>query len=311
MFLTFTFLLKMQLMYDICCIGHITLDKIVTSESEVYMPGGTAFYFAHSLYNIDHNFLLVTALAKDQISFVEELRAKGIHIRLLPSAYTVYFENIYPANQDVRIQRVWQKADPFQKEDLDEVNAKIYHLGSLLADDFSLDLIKDLSEKGIVSLDVQGMLREVEDTNVVAVDWADKMQALRYIDILKANESEMEVLTGTNDIAEGAKILAQWGVREVVITLGSMGSVIYANNNFHLIPAFVPKKVVDATGCGDTYMAGYLYKRSMGAGLQEAGEFGAAMATLNIENSGPFNGTMKDIVTQINGNAKVFPEGKY
>ncbi|PZP47081.1 MAG: ribokinase, partial [Pseudopedobacter saltans] len=248
---------------------------------------------------------------KDQVSFVDDLKGKGIHIKLLPSAYTVYFENIYPANQDIRIQRVWQKADPFQKEDLENVEAKIFHLGSLLADDFSLDLIKSLSEKGIVSLDVQGMLREVDDTNVVAVDWADKLQALKYIDILKANESEMEVLTGTNDIAEGAKILAGWGVKEVVITLGSMGSVIYANNSFHLVPAFVPKNVVDATGCGDTYMAGYLYRRSMGAGLQDAGEFGAAMATLNIENSGPFNGTLQDIIDKISGAAKVFPIGNY
>lgn len=298
-------------MYDICCIGHITLDKVVTSESEVYMPGGTSFYFAHSLYNIDHNFLLVTALAKDQVSFVEDLRHRGIHIKLLPSAYTVYFENIYPANQDIRIQRVWQKADPFLKEDLEDVNAKIFHLGSLLADDFSLELIKSLSEKGIVSLDVQGMLREVEDTHVIAIDWTEKIQALQYIDILKANESEMEVLTGTEDIAEGARILASWGVKEVIITLGSMGSVILANNSFHLVPAFVPMKVVDATGCGDTYMAGYLYKRSMGASFQDAGEFGAAMATLNIENSGPFNGSLKDINAKLNGNAKVFPVGKY
>ncbi len=298
-------------MYDICCIGHITLDKVVTPDSEVYMPGGTAFYFAHSLYNIDHNFLLVTALAKDQIAFVEDLRNKGIHIKLLPSLYTVYFENIYPANQDIRIQRVWQKADAFQKENLDGVDAKIYHLGSLLADDFSLDLIKSLSEKGIVSLDVQGMLREVEGTNVVAVDWKEKIEALQHIDILKANESEMEVLTGTDDIAEGARILANWGVREVVITLGSMGSIIFSENKFFLIPAFVPQKVVDATGCGDTYMAGYLYKRSLGASLQEAGEFGAAMATLNIENSGPFNGKMTDILVKINGNEKIFPVGKY
>ncbi|WP_447640332.1 MULTISPECIES: PfkB family carbohydrate kinase [Chitinophagaceae] len=298
-------------MYDICCIGHITLDKVVTPESEVYMPGGTSFYFAHSLYNIDHNFLLVTALAKDQISFVENLREKGVHIQLLPSTYTVYFENIYPANQDIRIQRVWQKADPFQKEDLENVDAKIFHLGSLLADDFSFELIRSLSEKGIVSMDVQGMLRAVEDTEVVAVDWTEKRKALPYIDILKANESEMEVLTGTDDIAEGARVLAQWGVREVVITLGSKGSVIYANNNFHLIPAFIPKKVVDATGCGDTYMAGFLYKRSLGAGLQEAGEFGAAMATLNIETSGPFNGSKNDILAKIKDNARVLPSGKY
>ncbi|MFT4202730.1 MAG: PfkB family carbohydrate kinase [Chitinophagaceae bacterium] len=295
-------------MYDICCIGHITLDKVVTPQSEVYMPGGTSFYFAHSLYHIDHNFLLVTALGQKQLPFVEELRGRGIPIRLVASPHTVYFENIYPANQDIRIQRVWQKATPFQKKDLDGVDAKIYHLGSLLADDFPLDLMQSLSSKGIVSLDVQGLLRSVEDTRVVAVDWPEKMQALPYIDILKANESEMEVLTGTGDIEKGAKLLAQWGVREVVVTLGSLGSVVYVDGELYQIPAFVPDKIVDATGCGDTYMAGYLYKRSKNASIQDAGEFGAAMATIKIERSGPFNGSLHDTLAKINKGRKVLPD---
>ena len=32
-------------MDDICCIGHITLDKIVTPRKTTYMPGGTSYYF--------------------------------------------------------------------------------------------------------------------------------------------------------------------------------------------------------------------------------------------------------------------------
>ena len=39
---------------EICCIGHITLDKIITPRLETYMPGGTAFYVAHALANLDH-----------------------------------------------------------------------------------------------------------------------------------------------------------------------------------------------------------------------------------------------------------------
>lgn len=34
-------------MNDICCIGHITLDKIVTPRKTTYMPGGTSYYFSH------------------------------------------------------------------------------------------------------------------------------------------------------------------------------------------------------------------------------------------------------------------------
>ena len=62
-----------------------------------------------------------------------------------------------------RKQRVTAKADPFTIEGLQDVNARIFHLGSLLADDFSLDVIKYLAGKGLLSLDVQGYLREVQN----------------------------------------------------------------------------------------------------------------------------------------------------
>jgi sugar/nucleoside kinase (ribokinase family) len=97
-------------------------------------------------------------------------------------------------------------------------------------------------------------------------------------------------------VEKAARILFEWGVREIVITLGSRGSVIYDGLSFYHIPAFSPMTtVVDATGCGDTYMAGYLYQRFRGAGFQQAGEFAAAMATLKIEGSGPFTGTEQEV----------------
>ena len=164
------------------------------------------------------------------------------------------------------------KADPFTVEGLQDVDARIYHLGSLLADDFSLDVIKYLSTKGMLSVDAQ-----------------------EYIHILKANEHETEVLTGCKNPREAALKLANWGVKEVLLTLGSMGSVIYADGEFHEIPAYPPTEIVDATGCGDTYMAGYLYMRNKGASYKEAGCFAAAMCTIKLEASGPFGGTEKDV----------------
>ena len=294
-------------MYDICCIGHITLDKIVTTQSVVFMSGGTSFYFSNAIHKMNLDYMLVTALAETEIASVSKLRSDGIEVNVLPSRYTVYFENSYSENHDYRTQRVFQKADPFTSEQLVSVEAKIYHLGPLLADDMSVEMIRALAKKGKVSLDVQGYLREVKDQEVVAVDWIDKKEALRYITILKANEYEMKVLTGVTDVRAGARLLADWGVKEVIITLGSKGSVIYNGEKFFDIPAYVPASLVDGTGCGDTYMAGYLFKRSKSAGMQEAGEFAAAMATKNIESSGPFRGTEEDVLTLLGeGREKVF-----
>ena len=177
-----------------------------------------------------------------------------------------------------------------------EIDAQIYHLGSLLADDFSLEVIKELSQKGLIAVDSQGYLREVRDTHVYPVDWTDKREALQYIHFLKVNEHEMEVLTGLSDPHEAARQLYEWGVKEVLVTLGGMGSLIFDGKDFYRIPAYKPGEVVDATGCGDTYTIGYLYQRVSGAGIEEAGRFAAAMSTLKIEKSGPFNGSKEDVI---------------
>lgn len=281
---------------DICCIGHITLDKIVTPRMTVHSPGGTAFYFAHAMSSLHaDNFLLVTSLAESEMKAVDDIRALGIEVTVLPSRKSVYFENRYGEDQNHRTQRVLAKADPFTPEGVAGIKARYYHLGSLLADDFSIDIIKALSEKGIVSVDAQGYLREVRGDKVYPVDWSDKLEALRYIDILKVNEHEAAVLTGATDPRRGAEILAGWGVKEVVLTLGSMGSVILAEGHAYEIPAFTPTDIVDATGCGDTYMAGYLYMRNKGAGYEEAGRFAAAMCTIKLQATGPFRSSAEEV----------------
>lgn len=261
------------------------------------MPGGTSYYFSHGISHLKDtkHYQLVTALAPSEFKAVEDIRAKGIKVTVIPSHRTVYFENTYGENQDNRSQRVLAKADPFTVEQLENINAHIFHLGSLLADDFSLDVVKYLSTKGILAVDAQGYLREVRGEKVYPIDWADKVEALKYIDILKVNEHEMEVLTGQTDIKQAALQLAEWGVKEVLITLGSLGSIIYAEGTFHKIPAYPPKDIVDATGCGDTYATGYLYMRNKGASYEEAGCFAAAMSTLKLEASGPFSKTEEDV----------------
>ena len=287
-------------MVDICCIGHITADKVVTTKSVVYMAGGTAFYFSNALSKLDVKYLLVTALAESEMPYVDNLTAIGITVKVQPSKHTVYFENIYSENQDERTQNVLETADAFTMEQLHNVEAEIFHLGPLLANDISTGLIRNLAAKGKVSLDVQGYLRKVENLKVYPTDWPEKQEALQYVSILKADVAELKALTGCNEVNDGVKLLADWGVKEIVITNGSKGSVIYNDGVFYTIPAYRPELVVDATGCGDTYMAGYLYQRTKGESIQQSGEFAAAMAGLKTTTPGPFCGTSDDVVGFLN-----------
>lgn len=284
-------------MTDICCIGHITRDKIITPESTVYMAGGTSFYMSYGISRLPKTvrYELVTKVGKGQLPEVEKVRQAGIDVRCYDSRHTVYFENKYGANSDNRTQRVLAKADPFTLEEMKPLEAKVFHLGSLLADDFSPEVVEYLSTKGRVSIDVQGYLREVVGEEVRAVEWKDKERILACTDILKLNEHEMEVITHSKNPRTVALQLADMGVKEVVITLGSYGSLIYCDGQFYEVPAYKPQMLVDATGCGDTYSTGYLWMRLQGASCEEAGRFAAAMCTLKLEHSGPFDKTLADI----------------
>lgn len=287
---------------DIICIGHITHDRIVTPDHEIDMPGGTSYYFSYGLKALlrgQASYRLITSLAESDMQAVHDMRRKGIDVEVVPSRQTVYFENIYGANQNNRKQRVRAKADPFTIEHLANVEANYIVLGTLLADDFSLDVLRHLSQRGTLVVDAQGYLREVRDEKVYAIDWQDKLEALRYVDILKVNEYEIEVLTGERDQHRACEILASWGVKEVLLTLGSYGSVVYANGQFADIPAYEPLRVVDATGCGDTYVMAYVLRRQLGDTPEQAGRYASAVASIKLEASGPFRGKEADVLQRI------------
>lgn len=288
-------------MKKICCIGHITRDRIITPQQTIDMAGGTSFYMAHGMHHLsqDFPFQLVTKIGQESQEEVDHLRQMNIDVVSYSSPHSVFFENHYGLNSNQRTQRVLAKAAPFTIEEMEPLAAEVFHLGSLLADDFSPEIVKFLAQKGCISIDVQGYLREVRGEKVYAVDWKDMDAVLPYVDIVKLNEHEMYAIMHTNDPKIVAEKLASYGVREVIITLGSYGSLIYADKTCYEIPAYTPRKIVDATGCGDTYSTGYLYMRSQGATFQEAGRFASAMCTLKLEHNGPFEGNLKDIETLI------------
>ena len=80
-------------MKDICCVGHITKDKIITPRQTVYMAGGTSFYFSYALNHLPQHvsFQLVTKLGESEMQSADDMRAAGIDVLTFPSRHTVYF----------------------------------------------------------------------------------------------------------------------------------------------------------------------------------------------------------------------------
>ncbi|OYV43375.1 MAG: adenosine kinase [Acidocella sp. 20-57-95] len=104
------------------------------------------------------------------------------------------------------------------------------------------------------------------------------------VDILFANEAEICSLYQCNEFAE-AQAAAARDVKLAVLTRSEAGSVIVQDMNVTKIDA-VPTTVVDTTGAGDAYAAGFMTAYAQGRSVEEAGKLGAKAAALAISQIG-------------------------
>ena len=286
-------------MFDVCIIGHITKDIVrINGKIEKEIPGGTAYYTSIALKSLGLTVAVITKVSReDRDSLLCELERSGIAIYCYDSDKTTIFENIYRReNLDVRAQKVKAVASPFSPDDLAQTRATIFHFGPLMNRDISLEILEEASLRGkLISLDVQGFVRAIKDGEVIEVDWQEKKKGLAYIDILKTDENEARILSGEDDLEKAAIMLSRYGPNEVIITLASKGSLIYSSGKYYRIPAYPAKEVIDPTGCGDTYIAGYLYQRLQLSDFTKSGKFAALLATFKLENFGPFKGSEEEI----------------
>ena len=288
--------------FDICVIGHITRDIIRVGRTTMSNPGGSAYYTAVALRRLGLKVAVVTKVAQsDRARLLRDVKGDKIEVFCRDSKTTSVFENTYrPDNLDTRFQEIKAIGAPFLPEDVEGITATSFHVGPLTNQDIPVQLLKQLAARArIVSLDVQGMLRPARVGLVSEEDWPEKQKGLACVDILKANEKEALVLSAQNIVDRAAPALASLGPKEVIITMGSRGSLIYAEQALHRIPCCSPRKTEDPTGCGDTYVAGYLYQRLKGTAPERAGRFAAAMATLKLEGHGAFSGSEADVCERL------------
>jgi hypothetical protein len=270
--------------FDVMVIGHLTKD-IIRIDGKIVreLVGGTAYYTSIALHTLGVNVAAaVKTSPEDRDSLLFDLKARNIPVFWQPSQQTSIFEDIYPTKDlDFRVEKVWATADPFSEADLPEFCA-------LTNRDLDGDFLAAVAGKGeIISLDAQGLTREIlANGDVRSTSWREGSQGLSSIDILKADEKEALILTETEDIRSASRILTDVGVKEIVITAGSRGAQIFSGGETISIPAVPPRKIVDATGCGDTYMAGYLSQRCQQKDIEIAGKFAAMVASRKIENFG-------------------------
>ena len=106
------------------------------------------------------------------------------------------------------------------------------------------------------------------------------------VDILFANQNELLALYNTSDL-DAAIIEARTHCRISVTTLSEQGAIIASGTEIIKVPAHPVTRVVDTTGAGDLYAAGFLFGITQNRSLAEAGRLGAIAAAEVISHYGP------------------------
>lgn len=115
---------------------------------------------------------------------------------------------------------------------------------------------------------------------------ADIKCLLPYIDYIIPNETEAERLTGEKDVYRSAAMFLEHGASCVIIKRGAKGCLIKTAEQEMEIPAYSGVKLVDTTGAGDSFVAGFLWGLKNSMPLEECARFGCAVASCTVEKVG-------------------------
>lgn len=115
-------------------------------------------------------------------------------------------------------------------------------------------------------------------------------ELLKNVDIIAPNETETEILTGVGldsdvHIALAVKKLYQLGVKRVIITMGSRGSIVAEGQT---ITPVEPRKVkaVDTTSAGDTFVGATVLRYLDGDTLKDAARFASVASSITVTREG-------------------------
>lgn len=285
--------------YDILIIGPVSLDhNIDYLGNERKELGGAVVASGFAAARNGSKTALFTKLNPADADVEKRFENSNADLYWKPSTTTCSIRNQYfTADKEKRVCTSMGVCDPFQFEELPDIDTKIYHFAGLVYGDFDGELFEKAAKQGKVAVDVQCLLRHVEADKTMAFhDWDEKLKYLPCIDYLKTDAAEAEILTGLSDRAEAAKLLYSWGAREIMITHNTE-VLIYDGKEIYTCP-IKARNLTGRTGRGDTTFAGYITER-LRTGISEALQYCTALVSLKMETPGPFMGTREDVLEYI------------
>jgi fructokinase len=251
-------------------IGDAAVDLIPEGNKYLKLPGGTGANVAVALSRLGVKSALVTKLGNDPLAafltdilerekvntqhvYFSDRHKTGLIIVSVNSSGERHFTHMVKPSADSQMKNSDMPA--FERDDWLCISAFI----------FAQRPSREASFFAIKQAKMAGSLVCV-DANIRVDMWDDELllvpttlEALQTADIAKMSEDELLILTNTDSVGEGIKIVKQWPAKIKIITLAEKGAILLTEQSeFHIEGYNVP--VVDMTGAGDAFIAALISK---------------------------------------------------
>jgi sugar/nucleoside kinase (ribokinase family) len=286
--------------YDIVFVGHLATATIIPFEGAPFVErGGPAFFGPIAASCLTKRIATVTRIAPSEEQLMEPLKAAGIDLFVQPQE-TAKIRCVHPSvNVDERQMFLLKRGGYFSIDDMPPIEPCLIHLGGLSDHEFPLEFMRALKARGFrLSVDMQSFVWQVDDqTQVIHLrDIPEKQEILRMVDFVKLDAVEAKTLTGTDVLQDQADMLGDWGSSETVITCSdgalarSKGKTAFAR--------FTNRSTQGRAGRGDTFSGAYLARR-LDHSVEESLRFAAALTSIKMESTGPFRGSLEDVIERM------------
>ena len=280
--------------FDIVSIGVAIVDSMIkgfvpepvssagyVAESGSLNAGGDALNESIAATKLGMKTALLCSLGNDPAGgmIIDELEKNGVITELIvrsdehPTPVTTIFVSEDGNRKSITNNAHKYNFHPEQYRDA-FVDTRAVILGSLFRAPFNdPDVIREVvsaaKEKGVL------VIADTKLPNFRKLTLDDLSDVLPMIDFITPNEDEARYYSGKNEPEEMADVFLEKGSRNVIIKLGSKGCYFRNREMSVYIPGF-RVDVVDATGAGDNFIAGFTSELIRGSSVADALKFGCA-----------------------------------
>lgn len=264
-------------MYDFLIVGHLAIDEVYVNGRARIGVGGSSYYCGFNLSLLDWRVCILSKIGFDFNLSLDNVANLDLSLVRPSPKPTTRYQIVY-GSRHRRSLKLISKCENILESDIPNgLEVKVIHICPI-ANEIDIDAIDKLKKfGGIVSIDVQGLLRAFKRTGEVYLKRPRNiLNIVGDVDILKADQFEIKaILNGLTNVST----LFDAGIKIVIVTKGSKGVTVYTPNQTISIPALRVRGVQDPTGAGDVFTAGFLHGYLKGMSIKESALYGIISAS--------------------------------